>query len=50
MEKVKSFTFNNAKVKYVSTKEQYCFDVSFLLLIMTKLRSNLKHLKKNIKG
>jgi hypothetical protein len=45
-----SFTFNNAKVKYVSTKEQYCCDVSYFVVDHDKTKEQLKVIEEKYKG
>ena len=45
-----SFTFNNAKVKYVSTKEQYCCEVSYFVVDHDKTKEQLKVIEEKYKG
>ena len=45
-----SFTFNNAKVKYVSTKEQYCCDVSYFVVDHDKTKEQFKAIEEKYKG
>ena len=45
-----SFTFNNAKVKYVSTKEQYCCEVSYFVVDHAKTKEQLKVIEEKYKG
>jgi len=44
-----SFTFNNAKVKYVSTKEQYCCDVSYFVIDHEKTKEQFKAIEEKYK-
>ena len=45
-----SFTFNNAKVKYVSTKEQYCCEVSYFVVDHDKTKEQLKVIEEKYQG
>ena len=45
-----SFTFNNAKVKYVSTKEQYCCEVAYCVGDHDKTKEQLKVIEEKYKG
>jgi len=44
-----SFTLNNAKVKYVSTKEQYCCDVSYFVVDHDKTKEQFKAIEEKYK-
>ena len=45
-----SFTFNNAKVKFVSTKEQYGCEVSYFVVNHDKTKEQLKVIEEKYKG
>jgi hypothetical protein len=44
-----SFTLNNAKVKYVSAKEQYCCDVSYFVIDHDKTKEQFKAIEEKYK-
>jgi hypothetical protein len=44
-----SFTLNNAKVKYVSTKQMYCCDYSYFIVDHDKSKEQFKAIEEKYK-